>query len=129
MGFFKVKAKDVMLGKNEVKSIRPNQKIATAKLVMSRNNIGGLPVIDENNELLGFLTLRDLHITPLSGGFEVKELMTKELVTAKPDTPIKEIAKEMIETGIQRIPIINNEGKLEGLITQTSIIKVVGNLL
>lgn len=124
-----MKAKEVMLSRDEIKDIGPDERIATAKLVMSRNNIGGLPVTDSENKVIGFLTMRDLNIPPVPSNLFVRELMSKDLVTASPETNLKEIAKKMLETGIQRIPVVDNDGKLKGLITQTSMIEVLSNLL
>lgn len=124
-----LEVKEAMLSDEEVITIGPEENVATAKLRMSRNNIGGLPVIDSENKLLGFITLRDLYITPVLSDLLVKDLMSEDLVTAKPDSSIKEISNKMITTGIQRIPIIDEEGKLIGLVTQSSMIKVLRNLI
>ncbi len=124
-----MKAKKVMISKEEVKTIKPNDRVATAELVMSRNNIGGLPVVDEEKKVIGFITLRDINIPSAKGNLLVREIMTKDIICKKPNSRIKEIAKEMQKTGIQRIPIINNEGKLLGLITQSSMIDVIADFM
>lgn len=124
-----MKAKEIMIPKNTVKTIKPNEKIATAKLRMSRNNIGGLPVVDGENKVIGFITLRDINIPTVSGKLHVNEIMTKEVLTKKPDTEVKEITEIMEKTGLQRIPIVNDEEKLIGLITQTSVIKAFNNII
>jgi CBS domain-containing protein len=121
-------AKDVMVKKVFV--IEENAKVALARLKMLRHNVGALPVVDKENVLVGMITLRD---TDLAGSdisdLMVGELMTKELVTCNENTTTKEIAETMIKTGLQRIPVIDGDRKLLGLVTQTSIIKAARDVL
>jgi len=121
-------AKDVMVKKVFV--IEENAKVALARLKMLRHNVGALPVVDKDNVLVGMITLRD---TDLAGSdisdLMVGELMTKELVTCNENTTTKEIAETMIKTGLQRIPVIDGDRKLLGLVTQTSIIKAARDVL
>jgi CBS domain-containing protein len=53
----------------------------------------------------------------------VEDLMTTKLLKGNERTTLKEIVDLMVKTGIQRIPIVNDEGQLLGLVTQTSVIK------
>ena len=121
-------AKDVMVKKVFV--IEEDAKVALARLKMLRHNVGALPVVDKDNVLVGMITLRD---TDLAGSdisdLMVGELMTKELITCNESTSTKEIAEMMIRTGLQRIPVIDGDRKLLGLVTQTSIIKAARDVL
>ena len=105
----------------------PNDLVAACKLKMFRSNIGALPIVD-GKKLVGIITHRDV----LWAGTEVvtlkiKDLMTKDLVTAERDTSVIEISKIMSETGLQRIPVVE-DGNLVGLVTQSCIIKAVANM-
>ncbi len=115
-------AKDIMI--KNVYTIKVGSKVALARLKMMRHGIGGLPVVDKDNIVIGMITLRDVDLA----GFEVSnmlvdDLMTTNLIKGNENTTLKEIVEVMIKTGIQRIPIVDKKGKLIGLITQTSIIK------
>lgn len=115
-------AKDIMI--KNVYTIKVGSKVALARLKMMRHGIGGLPVVDKANIVIGMITLRDVDLA----GFEVSnmlvdDLMTTNLIKGNENTTLKEIVEVMIKTGIQRIPIVDKKGKLIGLITQTSIIK------
>lgn len=108
----------------EVYTIGPNHKVALARLKMLRHNIGALPVVDGDGSLQGIVTLRDIDLAgPEVGDMRVEELMSRELVTATPETPLRTIADHMIRSGIQRIPVVDRRGRLAGLVTQTSLIK------
>jgi CBS domain-containing protein len=115
-------AKDIMI--RDVYVIEVGNKIALARLKMMRHGIGGLPVVDKKGKVVGMITLRDIDLAGTDvSNLPVEDLMTTNLVKGKVDTTTKEIVELMIKTGIQRIPIVDEKGKLLGLITQTSIIK------
>jgi len=123
-------AKDIMIKKVHV--IKVGSKVALARLKMMRHGIGGLPVVDKKGKVVGMITLRDIDLAGTDvSNLPVEDLMTTNLVKGKVDTTTKEIVELMIKTGIQRIPIVDEKGKLLGLITQTSIIKsaIAHNLL
>jgi tRNA nucleotidyltransferase (CCA-adding enzyme) len=123
-------AKDIMI--KDVHVIVVGSKVALARLKMMRHGIGGLPVVDKKDIVVGMITLRDIDLAGTDvSNLPVEDLMTTNLVKGKVDTTTKEIVKSMIKTGIQRIPIVDEKGKLLGLITQTSIIKsaIAYNLL
>ena len=118
-----VKIRDVMIKK--VYTIGPEEKIALARLKMLRYGVGALPVVKEDNTLRGMLTLRDISLAGMDvGNLTVKDLMTKEnLITGTERTTLIKVADMMIKTGIQRIPILDEEGKLVGLMTQSILIR------
>lgn len=121
------RARDIMV--KEVYTINGNAKVALARLKMLRYSIGALPVVQKNGKLIGIITLRDIELAGRDiSSIQVQDLMSKDLITCAEDTSIKEIVDTMIKTGIQRIPVVRN-GKLVGLITQTSIIKAAREFL
>ena len=121
-------AKDVMIKK--IFTIHPKKRVALARLRMLRHGVGALPVIDNNNSLVGIITLRDIDLAgERTLDLKIEDLMATNLITGNADTPIKKIAEIMLETGIQRIPIIDKDKKLIGLITQTIVIRAAKRLL
>ncbi len=117
-----LRAKDVMV--REVYTIGPNQKVALARLKMLRHGVGALPVVDGEGALQGIVTLRDIDLAGHDvADMRVEELMSRELITCAPGTPLRRIAGDMVRTGIQRIPVVNGRGRLVGLVTQTTLIK------
>ena len=115
-------AKDVMI--RNIFTIHPNNRVALARLRMLRHGVGALPVIDKEKKLRGIITLRDIDLAGNeASALLVEDLMTTSLITESEDTPINEIAATMLQTGIQRIPIVDPDYKLIGLVTQTTIIR------
>jgi CBS domain-containing protein len=127
MDLRKVKARDVMVEK--LITIAPEEKIAFADLLMTRNNIGGLPVVSQG-KLVGIITQRDIMFARHYeiGGLKARDLMSKELIVVNPDTSLKEILSIMLEKKIERIPVVEN-GKLLGLIVHDRILRAVRDSL
>ncbi len=115
-------AKDIMI--KDVYTIKAGSKVALARINMMRHGVGGLPVIDEKGVLLGMITQRDIDLSGSDvSNLSVEDLMTTKLLKGNERTTLKEIVDIMVKTGIQRIPVVNDEDKLIGLVTQTSVIK------
>mgnify|MGYP001110048854 CR=1 FL=1 len=115
-------ARDVMI--KEVYTITGDKKVAFARLMMLRHNIGALPVVDNNNVVVGIITQRDIDLAGADvSDLLVSDLMTRSLIKANEATPLRWIVEKMIKTGIQRIPVVDENSKLLGLVTQTSVIK------
>lgn len=98
-------------------TISPNASINDADQVMARYKIGGLPITDESGQLLGIVTNRDIrfepdHTQPLS------KVMTKmPLVTASPSITQDEALTLLREHKVEKLPLVDENGRLAGLIT------------
>jgi CBS domain-containing protein len=116
-----LKAEDVMA--TDLITIEPGEKIALADLKMTRSSVGSLPVV-EGERIVGIITQRDIM---LARGYEIGslragDLMTKELITVTPGTPLKDIIKIMVDNKIERVPVVDG-GRFVGLVVQGSILK------
>ena len=115
-------ARDIML--KGVLTITADRKVAYARLIMLRHNVGALPVVDDAGILLGIITQRDIDLAGADvSDLLVSDLMTRSLVKAKESTTLRWIVEKMIKTGLQRMPIVDEKSKLLGLVTQTTVIK------
>lgn len=123
-----VKAKDIMV--TEMLTVKPKEKVAAADLLMVRNSIGGLPVI-EDEKLVGILTQRDIMLSRFSisvGGLQVEDLMTRNPIKITPETSLEEILEIMLTKGVERLPVIKDD-KLVGLVMHGQILKKLYELL
>ena len=108
---------------NEPISLTLDATLADAEALMSEYKISGFPVVDGDGELVGILTNRDLRfekdLTKL-----VKDVMTsKELITARHGISLDE-AEEIFKTNkIEKLPLVDENGKLAGLVTIKDVIK------
>ncbi|MDN5341627.1 MULTISPECIES: IMP dehydrogenase [Oceanotoga] len=107
-------------------TITPETKIYEAEKIMEEYKIGGLPVIDKNEKLLGIITNRDIRFERNSDKL-AKELMTpyKDLVVAGPHTEIEKAKEILHENKIEKLPIVDKHNRIIGLITIKDVMSVV----
>ena len=105
--------------------IGPNATVGEADVVMAEYKISGVPVVDKKQELIGIITNRDMRfITDMS--LKVSDVMTPSpLVTAKEGTTLEDAAKVLQKHKIEKLPIIDGNNKLIGLITIKDIEKKI----
>ena len=106
-------------------SLNPDHTLLDAEELMGRYRISGVPIVNDNNELVGIITNRDLRFVE-SYSKKISEAMTKEnLITAPIGTTLEE-AKEVLQRyKIEKLPIIDDHNKLKGLITIKDIEKAI----
>jgi CBS domain-containing protein len=142
----KLVAGDIM--NKRVVTIRKDQTIEELARILINNRISGVPVVDEEKNILGIVTETDIIIKesnmPFPPSFnytfikyydsytkttkeyfktKVEEVMTKKIKTAKIDMPIEKVVNIMIHNDINRIPVVDNDNKLAGIITRTDIMQ------
>jgi IMP dehydrogenase len=104
-------------------SIRIGSTVRQCLKLMAEYHIGGIPVVDEKNMLLGIVTNRDLRFEKDMNKL-VDVVMTKEgLVTAKQSTDLEKAADILQQYKIEKLPVVDNEGQLIGLVTYKDITK------
>lgn len=105
-------------------TLKEDDTIGHALLIMRENKIGGIPVVNNNNELVGILTNRDLRFEKNTKRL-IKEVMTSEnLVTAPEGTDLKKAEIILQEYKVEKLPVVNKKKKLVGLITYKDILKL-----
>ena len=98
-----------------------DDKISKVKEIVELYNISGLPVVDKQNHLIGIITHRDLKYSENDNDL-VKDIMThKNLFTCKKDIDLLEARNIMISNKIEKLPIINDDNILEGMINLKDI--------
>lgn len=101
-----------------------NAIVADALDLMKEFKIGGIPVVNAENKLIGIVTNRDLRFEH-NRKRPIKEIMTsKDLVVAKEGTDLKKAEQILQHYKIEKLPVVDKNGKLVGLITYRDIIKV-----
>lgn len=101
----------------------PHQTVAEALELMQKYRISGIPIVDENKRLVGILTNRDLRFEP-DLSLTVDKLMTKDnLITAKGKISLAEAEKILQKYKIEKLPVVDKNNKLIGLITFKDIQK------
>tara|TARA_B100000989_G_scaffold252237_1_gene200407 strand:+ start:469 stop:1929 length:1461 start_codon:yes stop_codon:yes gene_type:complete len=102
-------------------TLHNDAKVKDALLIMKKNQIGGIPIINKENNLIGIVTNRDLRFQK-DQSLELIDIMTKELITAKKNISLDNAEKILKKHKIEKLPIVEGK-KLVGLITYKDIQK------
>ena len=108
-------------------TIKHDALVGDALQLMAENRIGGIPVVDDQNYLIGIVTNRDLRFqenykTPIS------DVMTSEnLITAGPAIDIPQATEMLSKYRIEKLPVVDENNRLVGLITYRDIMKIKKN--
>lgn len=106
------------------KTIEPGTTVQEAARTMKSEDIGSLPIV-EGDQLVGVVTDRDLAIRVLaegrSGETTVGEVASKDVVTIDPQQTLEEAVRLMAEHQLRRLPVVEEDGKLVGILAQADI--------
>jgi len=143
-------ARDVMVKK--VITINKNASVAELTELIIKNKISGVPVVDDCGKLVGIATEGDLivrdadlhfpryfklldsiiYLESLNKfkrnlrkylGTKVEDVMTSKVKIVKEDTPVNIVANIMIRNNVNRVPVLDNDGNMVGIITRVDIVK------
>ena len=104
-------------------TITKEQTVGDALQLMHDNKIGGIPVIDAQNTLIGIVTNRDLRFQR-DMSRRIEEVMTKENIITTHSTELEKASEILLRNKIEKLPVVDDHGKLIGLITYKDITKV-----
>ncbi|MDO5555079.1 MAG: CBS domain-containing protein [Clostridia bacterium] len=114
-----MKVKECMC--KEVACVSPNTTICDVAKLMLNKHVGCIPICDDNKNVVGLITDRDLILRSLACEKDIKqtpisEVMTTKVYNVSPDAEVSEASKIMCECQIKRVPVIENN-ELVGIIT------------
>ena len=108
-------------------TIKKEKTVGDALNLMKENKIGGIPVVDDNGYLVGIVTNRDLRFED-NMKKPIADVMTKEnLITTTDGSDLSVAAQLLKKYRIEKLPVLNNDGKLVGLITYKDITQIKNN--
>jgi CBS domain-containing protein len=128
-----MKAQDIM-AKNP-RCVTPRTTVQEAARLMKSEDVGALPVIsdDSSRKLIGIITDRDITIRVVAEGRNVErcvveEVMSKSsLATAKTNDSVEDVMKVMGKEQVRRIPIVNENNEVVGVISQADVVRKADN--
>ena len=109
---------------NDPVTINQDQTVGDALRLMRDNHIGGIPVTDSENHLVGIVTNRDVRFQD-DMGVPVRDIMTSEhLITLSVDHSDRDYARQVLQKNkVEKLPVVDGEGRIVGLITYKDILK------
>ncbi|MCB0801663.1 MAG: IMP dehydrogenase, partial [Flavobacteriales bacterium] len=105
-------------------TLKMDAKVSDALNLMKENKIGGIPIVDSANKLMGIVTNRDLRFQKNMSENIVNVMTSKNLVTTTKGTNLSKAEEILQSHKIEKLPVVDLENKLIGLITYRDIIKV-----
>lgn len=146
----KMLARDIMT--RDVITVHPDDDVEKAARLLLEHHISGLPVVDGAGKLVGIVSEADLVLqekgvrgplyTVFMGGIlylenprrfdeefrravarKIGDLMSKKLYTVSPDDPVTKVAAIMVDKGVNRVPVVDREQRLVGIISRHDIIR------
>lgn len=129
-GISKMNVREVMV--DRLTSCKPNTNLATVAGLMWENDCGVLPVLDDSGKVVGMITDRDTCIAvatrhQLASDILVSEVMSSPVYACHPDDDIQHALNTMQEGNVLRLPVINDDGDLEGILSVYGIVLHAGN--
>jgi CBS domain-containing protein len=123
----------------DVITVKPRTTLPEAHQIMMDEEIRRLPVVDDENRLVGIVTLGDVRgaqpspatslsiweLNYLLSSLTVEKIMTPKPMTIGPEATIGDAARTMLEHRVSGLPVIDEQGKLAGIITESDIFSMV----
>lgn len=104
-------------------TLRTTSTIGDVKRVVAETGTGGILILGENDELVGIVSTRDL-LFEKDDDKLVTEIMTHEVYSAAPGTSLKEAEQLLHEHRVEKLPLVDKDGKVAGLVTLKDIMKI-----
>jgi len=105
-------------------TLSADAKVKDAKNSMKEHSIGGIPIVDDNNKLLGIVTNRDLRFENDDEKAIIEVMTTENLITTSEGTSLKQAEVILQKYKIEKLPVVKGENELVGLITFRDITKL-----
>ncbi|HBA26359.1 MAG TPA: histidine kinase [Nitrospinae bacterium] len=127
MELFK-KAVGIMTKSNFI-TATPKSKVSDIALAMISGEVSGIPVVDKDKKVMGIVTEFDI-IRAVKQGKDIKNITTEDIMTKNPitineDTPVSDITNILETKNIIRVMVVDNSGKLVGIVSRRDILKGV----
>jgi CBS domain-containing protein len=149
-----MKARDIMVTK--VITVGPDSSVREVAEIFLRHRISALPVLDRTGKLIGIISEGDLvRRAELETDYRrswwleifarksnealaieyvkshartTKDLMTRQVITVKPTTPLRDVAALLERRGIKRVPVVRRDGKVVGIVSRANLIHALATL-
>jgi CBS domain-containing protein len=112
--------------------VTPNDSVMKAAQLMKSEDVGPIPIVKDGRKLEGIITDRDLALKVVAEGRDpktttVEAVMTDNLVTCKGNDDVQKVLTLMQKHQVRRIPVVDNEDQLIGIIAQADVATRLGN--
>jgi CBS domain-containing protein len=125
-----MKLNEIMTSES-LQTTTPDATLTEAAKTMKNGNCGALPVVNNNNEVVGMITDRDICLALADGNSatnkKVKDVMTSDVRTLTTDDNVDAVLRVMRENQVGRVPVLDGSRKLKGIISFHNLLSVAGD--
>jgi IMP dehydrogenase len=115
---------ELVIRRDDVVTAEPDQTVRAVDRMMDREGVSGAPVVDEDDEVLGIISGTDIRpYLEVGDRDEVRQAMTDEVITVDTDVTAREALELMYEHKIERVPVVDEDDRLVGLVTMAGILE------
>jgi CBS domain-containing protein len=117
--------------REDVVSVSPDTSAAEMARIMEQKNVGSVVVVDADTRPMGIVTDRDIIVRivakqQLPENVKARDIMTENPITFTEGMQVTDAMEKMMNEGIRRMPIVDRNGRLTGIVTQDDIIRLLG---
>ncbi len=117
--------------REQVVAVSPDTPAVEVARIMGEKNVGSVVIVTGDNRPAGILTDRDLAVRVMAqeknpGEVRAGDVVTRDVITFQDSMGIYEAIQKMTAEGIRRMPIVDNAGKLIGIVTMDDIVRMLG---
>jgi CBS domain-containing membrane protein len=113
----------------DVQTVRPTESLYRARMLMNQHHVKALPVIDDERTVVGIVTVYDLFNLEVVDLDPVSKVMSSPVTTVSTDTPVARLVSLMSDLGLRHLPVVDDGGRLAGIITRAELIAVLNQAL
>ncbi|MCD6248352.1 MAG: homocysteine biosynthesis protein [Hadesarchaea archaeon] len=116
--------RDIMT--REVVTARADSSVESAAKILAEKGFDHLPIVDEENKLVGIVTSWDIAVAVGKGKKKLSDILTSKVVTASEDEPVDSVARKLEKHKISGVPVVDSKKKLKGMLTSEDLSKLIG---
>lgn len=102
-------------------TLKPDDTVADAIRLIEKTGHDGFPVVDDKNVVIGYVSSRDL--LRKDDGAKIRDVMTRQIFVAREFMDLRDAARVMFRTGHSKLPVVDEEGRLLGILTNMDVIR------
>ncbi len=110
----------------KIVTAKPDDFIVDAAKIFAEKGFDHLPVVDEENKLVGIVTSWDIAVAVGRGKEKLSEILTSKVITAREDEPVESVARKLEKHSISGIPVVDSRRRVKGILTSEDLSRLIG---